>query len=179
MVDKNGQSLKSVFQELGEEFKGMGRELAKAFDFEGKDKKTKKDTKTDMQNQTRNNSNKNETPKPKCPSCGKPINVGVKYCTFCGTPINESKTSNTVPLETICPACGKKLKPDLKVCTECGTKIPDKMDFETKGADTLTVKENEFTVEQQIDLLQKLKSLLDAGIITPAEFEQKKKKIFF
>lgn len=33
-------------------------------------------------------------------------------------------------------------------------------------------------IDQQIELLQKLKSLVDAGVISQEEFEKKKKEIF-
>ncbi len=63
--------------------------------------------------------------------------------------------------QVICPSCGKKLDPSLRFCTECGIEIKKKLG-----------------IDQQIELLEKLKSLVDAGVISQEEFEKKKKEFF-
>ena len=47
-----------------------------------------------------------------CPSCGKAIPAGSKFCSDCGTRI-----------VTNCPQCGKKVEPGTRFCPECGTKL--------------------------------------------------------
>lgn len=56
----------------------------------------------------------------KCPSCGKELPHGAKFCLECGTKI-ETLAEN----EMICPACGKKT-PKGKFCMECGNPLVNK-----------------------------------------------------
>ncbi|MDI6723146.1 MAG: zinc ribbon domain-containing protein [Methanobacterium sp.] len=53
----------------------------------------------------------------KCPSCSAQLPKDTKFCTECGTKIE------TAPKEVICPKCRKKLSANLKFCTECGTRL--------------------------------------------------------
>jgi len=68
--------------------------------------------------------------------------------------------------EGACPNCGKALQPFFRFCTNCGMKI-------SKGK---TEPPNN-SINQQIELLQKLKMLLDTGVLTQEEFDEKKKHI--
>ena len=54
-----------------------------------------------------------------CPTCGKPVREGMKFCTSCGTRMQDEPA----PVERMCPACGKILAPNIKFCTGCGTKL--------------------------------------------------------
>ena len=45
-----------------------------------------------------------------CPSCGKPVPEGAKFCMFCGAPM-------------ACPKCGSALVPGAKFCSNCGQKL--------------------------------------------------------
>ena len=47
-----------------------------------------------------------------CPSCGKQIPAGSKFCPECGS-----------ALASFCPECGKKIDPNAKFCPECGKKL--------------------------------------------------------
>ena len=48
-----------------------------------------------------------------CPSCGKPNNPGVKFCSECGSKMEVAK----VP----CVKCGAELREGAKFCSECGS----------------------------------------------------------
>ena len=45
-----------------------------------------------------------------CPSCGKAVPEGAKFCMFCGAPM-------------ACPQCGSALVPGAKFCSNCGQKL--------------------------------------------------------
>jgi len=47
-----------------------------------------------------------------CPRCEHENKAGRKFCSKCGT-----------PLENVCPKCGCKNDPDDEFCGECGTKL--------------------------------------------------------
>jgi len=47
-----------------------------------------------------------------CPSCGKPVREGAKFCDNCGA-----------PLQLTCPQCGQALRPGAKFCDNCGAKV--------------------------------------------------------
>ena len=50
---------------------------------------------------------------PVCPSCGKTVAPGSKFCPECGAKLNVKK---------FCTNCGAELKDGAKFCSECGTK---------------------------------------------------------
>jgi len=47
-----------------------------------------------------------------CPSCGKPVRAGAKFCDSCGA-----------PTQVLCASCGATLRPGAKFCDECGAKV--------------------------------------------------------
>jgi len=49
-----------------------------------------------------------------CPSCGKPVEAGMKFCPYCGE-----------ALQRTCPKCGQVLSPGAKFCPNCGAKVSD------------------------------------------------------
>ncbi len=51
-----------------------------------------------------------------CPKCKHENKSGRKFCSRCGT-----------PLENVCPKCGYKNDPDDEFCGECGAKLADNM----------------------------------------------------
>jgi len=51
-----------------------------------------------------------------CPSCGKENSQNVRFCNFCGSPMNAPKTS-------VCASCGEKNPPGTKFCGGCGSKL--------------------------------------------------------
>ena len=115
----------------------------------------------------------------RCASCGKILPPGSLFCTECGAAVAEKKQAPQTD-ELICPSCGKHLAPGLRFCTECGTEIKTSTTSNSEHQYTAkkdTTEKEKLTIEQQIELLQKLKSLLDAGIISQEEFEKKKKEI--
>ncbi|KYC44779.1 MAG: Double zinc ribbon [Candidatus Methanofastidiosum methylothiophilum] len=52
----------------------------------------------------------------KCPSCGSPIEKGIKFCGSCGNDIQAK-------IELKCPNCGASIGKDGSFCPECGQKI--------------------------------------------------------
>ena len=51
-----------------------------------------------------------------CSNCGKPLEEGALFCTFCGAKQNHPPA----PPEPVCPSCGAKLEPDSRFCGSCG-----------------------------------------------------------
>ena len=49
-----------------------------------------------------------------CPKCGNPLSAGAKFCSNCGTAVNEPKTN-------ACAKCGHIWKEGEKFCPECGS----------------------------------------------------------
>ncbi len=49
-----------------------------------------------------------------CPSCGKAVREGAKFCNECGTPLAQA-----------CPGCGQPYQPGQKFCEECGGRLTD------------------------------------------------------
>lgn len=122
-----------------------------------------------------------------CKSCGKALTLGSRFCPSCGASTGTQQVSQpvsevmqTFPQEIVCPSCGKKLNPRLKFCPECGTDIKSlsRCDSYISGDYSGNrASKGKLGIDQQIALLEKLKSLLDAGVITQEEFEKKKKEI--
>jgi len=54
-----------------------------------------------------------------CPSCGKANAVGIKFCSECGTKLEEQLP----PQSKFCPSCGTSVVEGVKFCPSCGTKI--------------------------------------------------------
>lgn len=49
----------------------------------------------------------------KCPNCGTDCASGAKFCSNCGTPLNQ---------KVFCSNCGAEMAPGAKFCSNCGTK---------------------------------------------------------
>ena len=58
-----------------------------------------------------------------CPKCGSEIQLGQKFCTKCGQPLNAVPQQQVKSSNNACPSCGAPLNPGQKFCTKCGTKI--------------------------------------------------------
>lgn len=79
-----------------------------------------------------------------CPSCGKSVPAGTKFCSFCGAPMGQTPVAAATPVEPQvyntepqvgddklsidddkqhCPNCGEVIEPGTKFCVKCGTKI--------------------------------------------------------
>ncbi|MGN1403386.1 MAG: zinc ribbon domain-containing protein [Ruminococcus sp.] len=59
-----------------------------------------------------------------CPTCGKEVPEQYKFCTSCGTKVDDTDTPVSSPEKT-CPVCGKTVPAQNKFCTNCGTKVED------------------------------------------------------
>ncbi|WP_027185345.1 zinc ribbon domain-containing protein [Desulfovibrio inopinatus] len=57
-----------------------------------------------------------------CPSCGKALKPGAKFCGGCGAPLQHPVTAAD---PTACPYCGKQIKPGVRFCGGCGHKVSD------------------------------------------------------
>lgn len=75
--------------------------------------------------------------------------------------------------DIVCPSCGQKVFENAEFCTNCGSKLKKESIIEGQ-----TLANNGISLDQQIELLKKLKSLVEAGAITEEEFELKKREIF-
>lgn len=53
-----------------------------------------------------------------CPSCGSVNSADTKFCSQCGTKVEQS-----APQVKFCPNCGTKAENGVKFCCQCGTKI--------------------------------------------------------
>ena len=61
-----------------------------------------------------------------CPSCGKPVRPGAKYCGNCGaTILSSSGEASQAPSERgpVCPHCNKPIRPEAKFCPSCGKSL--------------------------------------------------------
>lgn len=83
-----------------------------------------------------------------CPSCGKALSPGAKFCSNCGAQFGEKATPAGAKPEakpepkparpeksaepagaaaaSVCPACGKALRPGVMFCGHCGTRLEAK-----------------------------------------------------
>lgn len=59
-----------------------------------------------------------------CPSCGKKLTGGSKFCIYCGTSLDAAKNKTSVNEKT-CSSCGKPLEEGAAFCTHCGTPVPE------------------------------------------------------
>lgn len=55
-----------------------------------------------------------------CPSCGKNVSYGIKFCNYCGNRIENSKQKCSAADMVICKACGKSILASAKFCNFCG-----------------------------------------------------------
>jgi uncharacterized membrane protein YvbJ len=100
---------------------------------------------------------------PKCSNCGSALSQDSKFCMRCGSPVPEKAEPETVKKKTQpdaselkCPSCGSALSQDSKFCSRCGFRVPE-------------------VSEKTADQIKKLKQLLDDGVLTQQEFDDKKK----
>lgn len=188
----NDDSIIGAFKDIGEEFKDTGIQIAEAFGFSFKSKKKNNSlsshipTNINLANYPISSAvddNSVGDDGIRCASCGKILPPGSLFCTECGAAVAVPVADEKQHLQTdgiVCPSCGKRLAPGLRFCTECGAeiKISNTGNPEPQNkTETETTTSEKLTIEQQIELLQKLKSLLDTGIISQEEFEKKKKEI--
>jgi Double zinc ribbon len=52
-----------------------------------------------------------------CPSCGRPLSAGAKFCRGCGSPVGQPPPTETV---ATCPSCGAARTAGVKFCRACG-----------------------------------------------------------
>jgi hypothetical protein len=57
---------------------------------------------------------------PVCPSCGKSLAPGKKFCGSCGAPVGARLKGSTTP---VCPSCGRAIVPGKKFCGSCGATL--------------------------------------------------------
>lgn len=88
----------------------------------------------------------------KCPECSTELPPDTKFCTNCGAQIGQK-----VPEEIKCPKCSKTLPANTKFCTDCGTKI--------EGLRTApTVPAKELPSDDPIDSLKETGNELMKGV---------------
>lgn len=62
----------------------------------------------------------------KCNNCGSELSLESKFCTSCGTKVEELKNSKKTEIKDDLCSCGNILIPESKFCTSCGAKVGDK-----------------------------------------------------
>lgn len=65
----------------------------------------------------------NESVDNKCPQCNTTLEHGIKFCTECGTKIENASDFKQ---QINCSHCDANLEPGMNFCTECGKNINDK-----------------------------------------------------
>ena len=90
-----------------------------------------------MNNTQNSNTNANQNVNTqRCPNCGNPISIGVKFCGNCGAKLGKTcpkcgawqtdgKFCNNcgAPLSRVCPKCGAEIPDGAKFCNNCGEKV--------------------------------------------------------
>ena len=91
-----------------------------------------------------------------CPSCGKSVPAGTKFCSYCGAPMEQTPVAAAVPAEPQmgggerqmgddkpqmcgerhCPNCGEVIEPGAKFCVKCGTRIDDEEQKSAEAGDS-------------------------------------------
>lgn len=96
-----------------------------------------------------------------CPSCGKSVPAGTKFCSYCGAPMEQTPVAAAVPAEPQmggermcgaerpmgddkpqmggerhCPNCGEVIEPGAKFCVKCGTRIDDEAQKSVETGDS-------------------------------------------
>lgn len=58
-----------------------------------------------------------------CPKCGKEMGEDARFCSQCGTMLQEPKPQPTkeIPQIRLCQNCGSPLGPGVRFCGKCGT----------------------------------------------------------
>ena len=74
-----------------------------------------------------------------CPTCGKKINRGSKFCIYCGASINVTDNTTVEVTGKRCSSCGSPIEKDAAFCTNCGTPVPE----ETEEADVIPGSNND------------------------------------
>lgn len=71
-----------------------------------------------------------------CPSCGKELEDGSKFCDACGTPIPEAPVA-TAPADAVifCPSCGAQNSEEYAFCQLCGAPLHEEPSAKTEKAD--------------------------------------------
>lgn len=59
-----------------------------------------------------------------CPKCNAKLKEGARFCTSCGTKVQEQTKEAQEPAN-VCPNCSSPLKPNARFCTKCGTKLTE------------------------------------------------------
>lgn len=101
-----------------------------------------------------------------CPSCGKSVPAGTKFCSYCGAPMEQTPVAAAVPTEPQmggdklqmcagerqmggerhCPNCGEVIEPGAKFCVKCGTRIDDEEQKSAEAGDSAE-KEEEISTD--------------------------------
>jgi membrane protease subunit (stomatin/prohibitin family) len=63
-----------------------------------------------------------EVPKPTCVKCGNELQEGMRFCTNCGTAVDE-RPASFESRPKICLVCGSILDEDAAFCDECGAQV--------------------------------------------------------
>lgn len=173
-------SILGAFKEVGNGFKEVGLGFAEAFGI-----KRKSDEPNEAISDLSTNNGTGAKDNKVCQYCGKALPLSAVFCTNCGTKYQQTE-KKVVDNNRICRNCGSKIAVGLNFCTECGSAVEVKTNVPTadddKNPESSAESKNEIpreklSIDQQIELLQKLKALVDAGVLSQEEFEKKKKEI--
>ena len=148
---------------------------------------TKLDKKIDYDSsQTVSGKGVNNNKKYACPQCGNSVGQNDKFCLQCGKSLEDKliivngKVSNIA-----CPKCGVSITMGSKFCNNCGNDfsvnkyivVKEKVDPNKNSLSSTQTANQTSSSTNTFDEIRKYKELLDAGVITQDEFNDKKKEL--
>ena len=109
-----------------------------------------------------------------CSNCGKQIDNGAKFCSFCGTAVNKQSSNVTIDNMLKCPNCGAPLSSLGVSCPSCG------MIFSSKTTSSTVEKFNKQLSDidnENKGLISNIVQSISSTVKTNIEQEKLKRKI--
>jgi hypothetical protein len=78
-----------------------------------------------------------------CPSCGKEVVAGARFCRHCGHALTAPPPADSTPSGGTCSNCGGELAPEARFCRRCGTSVVLDADGPASEPTSITAPERE------------------------------------